>query len=64
MGMSMRVNPYSPVYMGDPMELFLCRGYEYVVVISGGYLPIDILIACTCGLGEIGYAGRVGPLRW
>jgi hypothetical protein len=24
-----RVNPYLPVYMGDPMELFSCREYEY-----------------------------------
>jgi hypothetical protein len=36
------VNPYSPVYMGDLMGLFLCRGYEYEVVIPGEYLPIVI----------------------
>jgi hypothetical protein len=42
MGMGMGVNPYPPVYMGDPMGLFLCRGYEYGVVIPGGYLPIAI----------------------
>jgi hypothetical protein len=40
MGMGMGVNPYPPVYMGDPVGLFLCRGYEYGVVIPGGYLPI------------------------
>jgi hypothetical protein len=42
MGMGMGVNPYPPVYMGDPVGLFLCRGYEYGVVIPGGYLPIAI----------------------
>jgi hypothetical protein len=42
MGMSMRVNPYPPVYMGDPVGLFLCRGYGYGVVIPGGYLSIAI----------------------
>jgi hypothetical protein len=42
MGMDMGVNPYPPVYMGDPVGLFLCRGYEYGVVIPGGYLPIAI----------------------
>ena len=40
--MGMGVNPYPPVYMGDPMRLFLCRGYGYGVVIPGGYLPIAI----------------------
>jgi hypothetical protein len=42
MGMGMGANPYPPVYMGDPMGLFLCRGYGYGVVIPGGYLPIAI----------------------
>jgi hypothetical protein len=42
MGMCMGVNPYPPVYMDDPIELFLCRGYEYGVVIPDGYLPIAI----------------------
>jgi hypothetical protein len=42
MGMGMRVNPYPLVYMDDSMELFLCRGYGYEVVIPGGYLPIVI----------------------
>jgi hypothetical protein len=42
MGMDMGVNPYPPVYMGDLMELFLCRRYEYGVIISGEYLPITI----------------------
>jgi hypothetical protein len=42
MGMGMGVNPYPPVYMGDPVGLFLCRGYVYGVVIPGGYLPIAI----------------------
>jgi hypothetical protein len=40
--MGMGVNPYPPVYMGDPMGLFFCRGYGYGVVIPGGYLPIAI----------------------
>jgi hypothetical protein len=44
MGMSMGVNPYPPVYMGDPMGLFLCCGYEYEIVIPDGYLPIVISI--------------------
>jgi hypothetical protein len=30
------------VYMGDPMGLFLCRGYGYGVIIPGGYLPTAI----------------------
>jgi hypothetical protein len=42
MGMGMGVNPYPPVYMGDPMVLTLCREYEYEVVIPGGYLPVAI----------------------
>jgi hypothetical protein len=42
MGMGMGVNPYPSVYMGDPMGLFLYRGYGYGVVITGGYLPITI----------------------
>jgi hypothetical protein len=42
MGMGMGVNPYPPVYMGDPMRLFLCRGYGYGIIIPGGYLPIAI----------------------
>jgi hypothetical protein len=42
MGMGMGVNSYPPVYMGDPMRLFLCCGYGYGVVIPGGYLPIAI----------------------
>jgi hypothetical protein len=41
------VNSYPPVYMGDPMGLFLCRGYGYGVVIPGGYLPIAISIRGT-----------------
>jgi hypothetical protein len=36
------VNPYPPVYMGNPVKLFLCCGYGYRVLISGGYLPIAI----------------------
>jgi hypothetical protein len=44
MGMGMGVNPYPPVYMGDPVGLFLCCGYGYGVVIPGGYLPIAISI--------------------
>jgi hypothetical protein len=43
--MGMGVNPYPPVYMGDPIELFFYRGYRYEVVIPGGYLPIAISTA-------------------
>jgi hypothetical protein len=42
MGMGTGVNSYPPMYMGDPMGLFLCRGYEYGVLIPDGYLPIAI----------------------
>jgi hypothetical protein len=42
LGYGYGVNPYPPVYMGDSMGLFFCRGYEYGVVKSGGYLPIAI----------------------
>jgi hypothetical protein len=42
MGMGMGVNPYPPVYMGNPIGLFLCHGYGYGVVIPSGYLPIAI----------------------
>lgn len=42
MGMGMGLNPYPPVYVGDPVGLFLYRGYGYEVVIPGGYLPIAI----------------------
>jgi hypothetical protein len=45
MGMGMGVNSYPPMYMGDPMGLFLCRGYGYGVVIPDGYLPIAISTA-------------------
>jgi hypothetical protein len=41
-GMGMGVNPYPPVYMGDSVGLFFCRGYGYEVVIPSGYLPIAI----------------------
>jgi hypothetical protein len=41
-GMGMGVNPYPPVYMGDPVGLFFCREYGYGVVIPDGYLPIAI----------------------
>jgi hypothetical protein len=41
-GMGMGVHPYPPVYMGDPVGLFFCRGYGYGVVIPGGYLPFAI----------------------
>jgi hypothetical protein len=40
--MGMGVNPYPPVYMGNPVGLFLCCRYEYGVLIPGGYLPIAI----------------------
>jgi hypothetical protein len=30
------------VYIGNLMRLFLCRGYEYKVIIPNGYLPIAI----------------------
>jgi hypothetical protein len=41
-------NPYPPVYMVDPLELFLCRGYEYGVVIPDRYLPIAISSEDLC----------------
>jgi hypothetical protein len=44
MGMSMGVNPYLPVYVGDPVRLFLCRGYVYEVVIPDVCLLIAISI--------------------
>jgi hypothetical protein len=31
-GYGMGVNPYPSVYMGDPMGLFLYRGFGYEVV--------------------------------
>jgi hypothetical protein len=40
--MSMRVNPYPPVYMGDPIKLFFCHRYGYEIVIPDGYLSIAI----------------------
>jgi hypothetical protein len=40
--MGMRVNPYLPVYMGDPIRLFFCRGYVYGIVIPNEYLHIAI----------------------
>jgi hypothetical protein len=52
MGMSMGVNSYPPMYMGDPVELFLCRGYGYGVVIPGGYLPIAISTPRWPGAGK------------
>jgi hypothetical protein len=42
MSMGMGVNSYPPMYMGDPVGLFLCRRYGYGVVIPCGYLPIAI----------------------
>jgi hypothetical protein len=44
MGMGMGVNPYPPVYMGDPIELFLCHGYGYGVVIPMGIYPLPSLV--------------------
>jgi hypothetical protein len=54
MGMGMGVNPYPPVYMGDPVGLFLCRGYGYGVVIPGGYLPIAISIPSSGTVLRVG----------
>jgi hypothetical protein len=51
MGMGTRVNSYPPVYIGDPMELFLCCGYGYEIVIPGGYLPIAISTSIACNNG-------------
>jgi hypothetical protein len=65
-GMGMGVNPYPPVYMGDPVGLFFCRGYGYGVVIPGGYLPIAIstrVVAVLLVLLVVGVeveVGRVG----
>jgi hypothetical protein len=55
MGMGMGVNPYPLVYMGDPVRLFLCRGYRYGIVIPGGYLPIVI--------SSPGYSSRLFAAR-
>jgi hypothetical protein len=52
--MGMWVNPYPPVYMGDPVGLFFCRGYGYGVVIPGGYLRIAI--SSRSKLNEVGSA--------
>jgi hypothetical protein len=45
--MSMGVNPYPPVDMGDPTGLFIRREYGYGIVIPGGYLPIAISTRCS-----------------
>jgi hypothetical protein len=58
MGMGMGVNPYPSVYMGDPVGLFLCRGYGYGVVIPGGCLPIAISNSPSPDLGRP--SSRVG----
>jgi hypothetical protein len=58
--MGMGVNPYPPVYMGDPMRLLFYRGYGYGVVIPDGYLPIAISIHGTVvrnGVEESGGGG-------
>jgi hypothetical protein len=60
MGMGMEVNSYLPVYMGDPVGLFLCRGYGYGVVIPGGYLPIAISSRKPPSV----FLGGVPDLRW
>jgi hypothetical protein len=61
MSMGMGVNSYPPVYMGDPVGLFLCRGYGYGVVIPGGYLPIAISTSShwfiSAGDGRTGQSG-------
>jgi hypothetical protein len=59
MGMGMGVNPYPSGYMGDPVGLFLCRGYGYEVVIPGRYLPIAI---STPGSWEWEAEQRIGPV--
>jgi hypothetical protein len=61
----MGINPYPPVYMGGPMGLFLCRGYEYGVVIPGGYLPIAISSRgpLPLGKGQRGYKQLLRPRR-
>jgi hypothetical protein len=60
-GMGMGVNPYPPVYMGDPIGLFFCRGYGYGVVIPGGYLPIAISKAVPKGFARL--QGELPRLR-
>jgi hypothetical protein len=59
MVMGMRVNPYPPLYMGDPVGLFLYCGYEYEVVIPGGYLPIVIYTPVACSARA--FISRLGP---
>jgi hypothetical protein len=60
--MGMGVNPYPPVYMGDSVGLFFCRGYGYGVVIPGGYLPIAISSrACIALICAIGFESRPRP---
>jgi hypothetical protein len=62
MGMGMGVNPYPPVYMGNPVGLFLCCVYGYGVLIPGGYLPIAI---SRCGVHNHGlfkFIALVSPL--
>jgi hypothetical protein len=64
--------------MGDPVGLFLCRGYGYGVVIPGGYLPIAISSTttpiskvlnvvfnwyCICDISKIGIFEISFPLR-
>jgi hypothetical protein len=44
MCMSMGVNSYPLVDMGDPTGLSFRRGYEYRIVILDGYLPIASLV--------------------
>jgi hypothetical protein len=45
----MEINPYPPVYMDDPVRLFLCREYGYRVLIpGGGYLSIVISTWSRC----------------
>jgi hypothetical protein len=64
MGMGMGVNPYPPVYMGNPVGLFLCCGYGYGVLIPGGYLPIAISTLGTpeAQLGQASSRSNLGQI--
>jgi hypothetical protein len=42
-GYGYRANPYPPVNIADPTDFF-CHEYGYMIVITGGYLPIVISI--------------------
>jgi hypothetical protein len=52
--------------MSDSIELFLCRGYKYVVVISSGYLSIAISTqeGPASGNWQLARSGKWQQFRW